>query len=433
MRTGVSGRMLWILLLVAAGMAVMSSCASTRGAIMSVPQVPGVQLDKEPAVKLGIEVLLSDKIDLVKGQRVGLVTNSTGVDSRLRATADLLHAHPDVELTALYGPEHGIRGGVQGHLEDSIDTKTGVKVFSLYGKTRKPTKESLENVDVLLFDIQDIGARSYTYISTMKECMDAAAEHGKKIIILDRPNPINGVTVDGNVLDMKFQSFIGIAPISYVHGMTVGELALFFNKELDINCDLEVVTMKGWTRDMTWTDTNLLWTPTSPHIPEPDSALYYPVTGIVGETPLINIGVGYPLPFKIFGAPWMNGEKVAEALNEKGLPGVWFTPFFYRPYYYHYEKQDCSGVRIVVLDHKTYLPTAIDYHIIGVLRQMYPEQFDFDRDEDAKKRHGAIDKANGTDRIRIDFQNGVSAEAIIAGYQADLAAFKVKRQEYLLY
>jgi uncharacterized protein YbbC (DUF1343 family) len=392
----------------------------------------GAELNINPVVQLGVETLLKEQIDLVKGKRVGLITNLTGVDGHLRATVDLLHENPDVQLTALFGPEHGIRGGVQGAVDNSTDTKTMVPVFSLYGKTREPSEEMLKNVDVLVFDIQDIGSRSYTFISTMYVCMEAAAKFDKKFIVLDRPNPINGLVVDGNVLDMKFKSFIGIGPIAYVHGMTVGELALFFNTEMNINCDLTVVQMKGWTRDMTWADTGLLWVPTSPHIPEPDSALYYPVTGIVGELPLINIGVGYTLPFKLIGAPWMDGQKVAAYLNAQELPGVYFRPFYYRPYYFYFAKEDLSGVRIIITDHKTFQPAAIDYHIMAALVKFYPAEFDLNG-EQAKPRHGMFDKANGTDKMRNELANGVSGKEIVNGYQKELSEFKKVRAKYLIY
>jgi len=389
-------------------------------------------LPGKPRIKLGVDVLMEGQTHLIRGKRVGLVTNPTGVDGHMRATADLLAEHPDVRLVALFGPEHGIRGGVLGRIEDSTDAKTGVPVYSLHGKIHKPTPEMLKDVDVLLFDVQDIGCRSYTYISTMYRCMEAAAENQVPFIVLDRPNPLNGLIVDGNVLDPKFKSGIGIAPIAYLHGMTVGELAGFFNEECGIGCELTVVKMKRWKRKMTWRDTRLTWVPTSPHIPEVDSAWFYPITGIFGEMPLVNIGVGYTLPFKLVGAPWIDAEAFAAALNGKDLPGVFFKPFYYKPYYMHYKDEMCQGVRILITNERKIRPVEVDYHIIATLMKMYPEQFNFEL-EGAKRRTRMFDLANGTDRVRKMFEQGRSAETIIADYQADLKTFKRKRAKYLLY
>ena len=392
----------------------------------------GLDLKNKPVVKLGVDVLIEKQLDLIKGKKVGLVTNPTGVDSNLRPTADLLANLPDVKLTALYGPEHGIRGGVQGAVENGIDEKTGIPVFSLYGKTNKPTKEMLKDIEVLLFDIQDIGSRTYTFISTMEKCMEAAGENKIKFIVLDRPNPVDGLIVDGPGLDPNFKSFIGIGPIAYMHGMTIGELALFFNKEFNLNCDLEVVKMEGWKREMTWRDTGLIWVPTSPHIPEMDTAWFYPITGIFGETPLVNIGVGYTLPFKTVGAPWINAEKISKALNDKNIPGVYFQPFYYKPLYFHYKDQLCQGFRIIITDEKTIKPVAVGYYIIEALLKMNPDKFNFKLDS-VKDRISAFDRSNGSDKIRLMFEQGVPVEKIIESYQEDLNKFIQKRSQYLLY
>ena len=389
---------------------------------------------EKPKVILGNEILVKKRLDLIKGKRVGLVTNPTGVNSQLRHTADVLASLPDVKLVALFGPEHGIRGGEYAgdKIVDNIDSKTGVPIYSLYGKTNRPTKEMLKDIDILLFDIQDIGSRSYTYISTMEYCMESAKENNVKFVVLDRPNPCTGLIVDGPVLDPAFKSGIGIGPIAYMHGMTVGELAMFFNKEFDINCDLEVVKMKGWKRDMTWKDTGLFWIPTSPHIPEPDTPFFYPITGIFGETPLVNIGVGYTLPFKLVGAPWMDGEKVAKALNEKKIPGVAFYPFNFKPFYLHYKDEMCGGFQIIITDVKVIKPVVVGYYIMEVLMKMYPENFNF-KLENAKPRISMFDKANGTDKIRLMLEEGKSVEEIVKSYQDDLNKFIEKRKKYLLY
>jgi len=394
----------------------------------------GLVLKEKPKVTLGNEILIKEQLDLIKGKRVGLITNATGVNSQLRHTADVLASLPDVKLVALFGPEHGIRGGERAGdtVGNMVDSKTGAPIFSLYGKTNRPTKEMLKNVDVLIFDIQDIGSRSYTYISTMEYCMESAKENNVKFIVLDRPNPCTGLIVDGPVLDPAFKSGIGIGPIAYMHGMTVGELALYFNKEFDINCDLEVVKMKGWKRDMIWKDTGLFWIPTSPHIPEPDTPFFYPITGIFGETPLVNIGVGYTLPFKLVGAPWMDGEKVTKALNEKNIPGVYFYPAYYKPYYYHYKDEMCSGFQIIITDVKIIKPVVVGYYIMEVLMKMYPENFNF-KLEKAKARISAVDRSNGSDKIRIMLEEGKPVEKIVESYQEGLNQFIEKRKKYLLY
>ncbi len=392
----------------------------------------GLDLSTPPVVKLGVDLLFEKHFELIKGKKVGLVTNPTGVDTKLRPTADLLAEHQDVSLVALFGPEHGIRGGVHGRIEDSIDEKTSVPVYSLFGKIRKPTKEMLKDVDVLLFDIQDIGSRTYTYISTMKECMDACAENKIKFLVLDRPNPVNGIIVDGPMLEPGFESFIGIGNIAYMHGMTIGELALYFNKELGINCDLQVVQMEGWRRDMTWRDTGLVWVPTSPHIPEDDSPWFYPITGIFGETPLVSIGVGYTLPFKVVGAPWMDAEEISKALNDKNIPGVYFQPFYFKPYYRYFEGELCEGFKIIITNQETVKPVVVDYYIMEALLKMYPDNFNFDLPE-FQKRVKAFDWANGSDKVRLMLQKGVPVEEIVASYQPQVDEFLEKRERYLLY
>ncbi|HOL67095.1 MAG TPA: DUF1343 domain-containing protein [bacterium] len=382
-------------------------------------------------VKPGIEVLVEKKSHLLAGKRVGLATNVTGVDSRLRSCVDLVADLPGTQLVALYGPEHGVRGGIQGEVSHSRDSRTNVPVYSLYGATRRPTAEMLKDVQVLIFDIQDIGCRSYTYISTMKLCMEEAAKRQIKMLITDRPNPLGGFLMDGPVLKPGFESFIGAGPIPYVHGMTIGELARFFNEEMKIGCDLEVVTMEGWRRNMDWENTGLIWVPTSPNIPEPDSPWFYPVTGLIGELGLVSVGIGYTLPFKIFGAPWMDAEKVAEALNRKQLPGVWFQPFFFSPFAFLFRDSFCQGCRLIITKRSSFRPVATSYHIMATLLSLYPEKFNLARlDADHIRR---FDNANGTDLIRKKLVSGEPAEKIIQSYQTELEEFRKKREKYLLY
>jgi len=400
--------------------------------LLALCSLPGTLPGGEATVVPGIEILVNGRRDLIAGKRVGVITNPTGLDRALRPTPALIAAVPGVRVVALFSPEHGINGGLQNFIPHGADGKTGVPVFSLHGETRRPTPEMLKDIDVLVFDIQDIGARSYTYVTTMRYCMEAAAKHNIPFIVCDRPNPVNGVTVDGPVLDPKFSSFIGAGPTAYLHGMTIGELARFFNAELGINSALTVVPMKGWHRSMTWRDTGLVWTPPSPHIPEPDTPWFYPATGIMGELSGFSVGVGYTLPFKIVGAPWIDADGFCRILNGKNLPGVFFQPFHYAPYYREFQDVYCAGCRIIITDEKTFKPVATGYHIFETLLKQYPSRVAFSLPENAK-RISMFDNANGTDRVRRLFADGASADSVIAWYAPALEAFKKKREQYLLY
>lgn len=385
---------------------------------------------KAPIVKPGIDVLVEKKLGLVKGKNVGLITNATGVNSQLVSTVDVLSNLPDVNLVALFGPEHGVRGDIEGGRTVSTykDEKTGATVFSLYGKTRRPTPDMLKNVDVLIYDIQDIGSRAYTYIYTMAYAMEEAKKAGIKFIVLDRPNPLGGEVVSGNVLDPKFSSFIGLYPIPYVYGMTVGELAQLFNREFDIHCDLEIVPMDGWTRSMKYDDTGLVWIPTSPHVPHAETVDFVVATGCIGELNTISIGVGYTSPFELIGAPWMNSEKLATELNSKKLPGVYFRPTVFRPYYLHYKDEQCQGVQIHILDWDTFDPATAQVHILTSIKKLYPKQQIFN-----EKRNGMFDKAFGTDQVRKMVDQGKSSEEIMAPWEKQLEKFNKIRAMYLIY
>jgi uncharacterized protein YbbC (DUF1343 family) len=388
------------------------------------------QAEQKNYVKLGIEVLAEKEYEILKGKRVGIITNITGVDRNLRSSLDIISSLPDVKIVSVFAPEHGFKGGKMGFIEDK-KLNESVKIFSLYGKTRRPTKEMLKGIEVLIFDIQDIGSRSYTYISTMRYCMEESAKNNITFIILDRPNPLGGILVDGPILDMNFESFVGCAPIPYVHGMTVGEIGLLLNEELKINCNLKVIKMEGWKRKMLWEDTSLLWIPTSPHIPEPDTPFYYPITGVIGELGIVNVGVGYTLPFKIIGAPWIDGVKLAEELNKRKIDGVYFQPFYFTPFYGLYKDEECSGIRIIIKDKRNYKPVETCYFIIDALLKLYPEKFDFNKIQSSNIE--MFDKVNGTDLIRKQFQNGVKVEDIINSYKKALNEFIEKRKNYLLY
>jgi len=385
---------------------------------------------KSTSVKPGIEVLLEEQLDLLKGKRVGLITNPSGVNSQMESTVDLLYNHPDINLVALFGPEHSVRGDVTGgfKINDYVDPKTGVSVYSLYGKTRKPTPEMLKDVDVLLYDIQDIGSRAYTFIYTMALSMEAAAEQGKQFVVLDRPNPLGGNLVEGPVLDPAFSSFIGLYPIPFVYGLTVGELAQLFNREFDIYVDLTVVPLKHWNRKMRGDDTGLEWVITSPHIPHSKTAFFCAATGCIGELHTIDIGVGYTMPFELIGEEWIDANELSKELNSYQLPGVFFRPVHYKPYYFTREGIQLQGVQIHITDVGEFKPMMTQIYILCAIRKLYPEQPIFETN-----RIGMFDKAMGTDKIRQEIRDGKSAEKIIAEWQDDLNNFMKIREKYLIY
>lgn len=356
-----------------------------------------------PKVKVGSDVLMSEEYaNLLKGKRIGLITNHTAVNSKLISTVDLLKknaAAKGYKLVALFAPEHGITGA--SYASESIEEEQdpdGIPVYSLHGKTMRPTDEMLKQVNMLIFDIQDIGSRSYTYITTLFYAMEEAAKRGIQFVVLDRPNPMTGLVVDGPLLDEKWRSGLGYINIPYCHGMTVGELARLFNGEYKIGCKLEVIPMKGWRRRMTFHETGLSWIPTSPYIPEANTAFFYPTTGILGELQLVNIGIGYTLPFKVIGAPWIDGKMFANSLNTQKFPGVHFEPFHYRPFYGRFAHEDCQGVLIMITDPVKYRPVTTQYLIIGILKSLYPKKFQ-EAIATAKARKETICKVNGTEEV----------------------------------
>lgn len=386
-----------------------------------------------PAAKisLGIDQFIAKKLDLVKDKRVGLVTNPSGVNGNLLATSDILFNHPEVNLVALFGPEHGVRGDFYAgdKVGDEIDPKTGVIVYSLYGQNRKPTAKMLENIDVLMVDIQDIGLRAYTYIYTMAMVMEAAAENNKKVIVLDRPNPVDGETIEGNIVEEGFYSFVGLYPIPYRPGMTIGELALYFNAEYNINCDLTVIPMDGWNRSMYWGDTGLAWVPTSPHVPHWETILYMIATGTIGELHSLQVGVGYTSPFEMVGAPWINAEEYAEALNALKLPGIIFRPLHFRPYYSSFKDQPCQGVQLHITDHKKFVPYVTGLHILKTTIKLYPQKDLFN--ESGRVRMFGL--ATGTDKFVKMLPSETTVPEMENMWQTELNSFKDKRKKYLIY
>lgn len=385
-----------------------------------------------PRVELGIDVLLapgSTHLALVAGKRVGLITNPSGVDGALVPTADRLARDPRVRLVQLYGPEHGIRGEVPAGdpVEDARDPVTGLPVQSLYGRTRRPTPESLAGVDVLLFDIQDIGSRTYTYISTLGEAMRACAEHDKPLVVLDRPNPIGGRLNEGPVMPEQWRNFIGWGPMPVTHGMTVGEVARFFNATLGIGCTLQVVPMRGWRRDMVWADTGLTWTQTSPHIPGVRQAHLYVATGMVAmSTTNLSDGVGTTLPFEIVAAEFIDAPQLAAALDALKLPGVRFQALAVKPFYGGFKDKPLRGVRLRLVEPREYRPLHTALVVLTTLRKMYPQHFQFS-DEDALGKHW------GELKLREQLEAGVSVEEIERAWAAGYADFERARAKALLY
>ncbi len=387
--------------------------------------------------KPGIETLRDNGFKQLQGKRVGLITNPTGVDRNLKSTIDILHEAPGVELVALYGPEHGVRG--DAHAGDKVDSNTdpatGVKVFSLYGATQKPTKEMLKGVDVLVYDIQDIGCRSFTYISTMGKAMEACIENDIEFMVLDRPNPLGGNKVEGCIVEDGFTSFVSQFPIPYVYGLTPGELAVMLNEEGIINPEkkvkLTVIPMSGWTRDMKYGDTGMPWVLPSPHIPQIESSYYYPVTGILGELGFVSIGVGYTLPFQLVCAEWINAEDFCNELNRLNLPGMAFRPIHIKPFYSVGQGKEFQGVQIYVTDLESANLSLTNFYIIQALAKLYPDHKTFECAD--KGRFNMFDKVCGTDKIRTKLSQNYQVSDISDYWNKDAESFKTRSAKYYLY
>ncbi|MDR0136879.1 DUF1343 domain-containing protein [Metabacillus idriensis] len=399
-------------------------------ALSALPAAKDVAAHKEKKknkVSPGVEVLLEDQKDLLKGKKVGLITNPTGIDSKLTSIVDLLHNDPDIELTALFGPEHGVRGDAQAgaYVEFYIDEKTKLPVYSLYGQTKKPTPKMLENVEVLVFDIQDVGTRYYTYIYTMAYAMEAAKENNIPIVVLDRPNPQGGLSVDGPVLEPDAASFVGLYPIPTKHGMTVGELASFFNEEFEIGADLTVVKMKGWKRSMDYDDTGLPFVLPSPNMPTVSTTFAYPATGLVEGTNLSE-GRGTTKPFELIGAPFINSTDLAAKLNSLSLPGVKFRAASFTPTFSKHAGKLSHGVEIYVTDREEFEAVPTGLHIIKTVHDMYPKDFQF-------LSSNFFDKLIGNTWVRPMILEGASVTDIMNKYQKEQDEFKKVRKEYLIY
>lgn len=388
-------------------------------------------------VKTGLEVLQADDFSQLKGKKVGLITNPTGVDHLLHSTVDLFFRSGEFSLVALFGPEHGVRGDYAAgdYVDNFTDPVTGLPVYSIYGKTRKPSKEMLQGIDALVYDIQDIGSRSYTYISTLGLAMEAAAENNVEFVVLDRPNPLGGVKMEGLITKPGFFSFVSQFPVPYLHGLTVGELALYLNNEgllsNGVKCNLRIIPMKGWKRKMTFENTGLPWVPTSPHIPHGYSPVYYPVSGILGELYVMSIGVGYTLPFQLFAAEWIDAEKLAGNLNDLRLPGVLFRPVHYSPFYSVSKGTMIHGVQVHITGFDKANLTLVQFYVLQECHKLWPEKNLFEMCE--KSRLNMFDKVCGSDTIRKEFTRDFSVASIEKLWMQEVNPFREKAKKYFLY
>jgi uncharacterized protein YbbC (DUF1343 family) len=397
---------------------------------------------KEPVVKTGIEVLRDRGFDILVGKRVGLVTNPSGVDSGLKSTIDILYKAPGVQLVALYGPEHGVRGDVYagGKVSDTKDEATGLPVYSLYGATRKPTPEMLEGIDVMVYDIQDVGVRSYTFISTLGLVMQACAAKGIEVVVLDRPNPLGGNKIEGSYVEPGFYSFVSQYKIPYIYGLTVGEFAEFINEEglnkgqkgTDVHqkCNLTVVPMEGWTRDMLYEDTGLPWVLPSPNIPFKDTPMYYAASGLCGELyGFMNIGIGYTLPFQLFGATWLDAVKLKAKLDSYDLPGISFRTIWFKPFSGSQKGQLVQGLQYFFTDYEKARVTETQFYVIQAVKELYPDKGAFE----VISGYGLFDKVCGTDYVRLELSKGYKVADIQSFWRKDEDSFRSLSQKYHIY
>lgn len=386
-------------------------------------------------IKTGIEVLKADNFKILEGKRVGLITNPTGVDNAMRSTIDILHEAPNVELVTLFAPEHGVRGEAHAgdQVKNIIDERTGLPVYSLHGKTRVPQPEMLEGLDVIVYDIQDIGCRSFTYISTMGLAMEAAAKEDIEFIILDRPNPLGGLKIEGGLVEDGFISFVSQYKIPYVYGLTCGELALLLNGEkmLKEQCDLQVVAMEGWERSMTYDQTGLQWIPSSPHIPHAITSIFYPVSGILGELGYMSIGVGYTIPFEMFATEWIDADELALNLNNLELPGVHFRPIHIKPFYSVGVGTTLQGVQVHIMEYEKARLSEIQFYLMQEVAKLYPDKAVFDNANEGRYR--MFDQVSGSDFVRLTFSESNRFEDIEEFWYKDTEPFREKSQQYYLY
>lgn len=395
-----------------------------------------------PVVKPGIEVLRDRGFAGLEGKKVGLLTNPSGVDRRLQSTIDILYKAKNVDLVRLFAPEHGVRGDIYagGHAEDSFDEATGLKVYSVYGRYRKPTPEMLKGLDVVVYDIQDVGARSYTFISALGLMMRACAENGVEVMVLDRPNPLGGEKVEGCVVEPGFHSYVGEFAIPYVYGLTVGELAMLINEEglncgekgdePALKCKLTVIPMEGWKRSMTYDETGLPWILPSPNVPQAANAIGYPCAGIVGDfsNSYLNIGVGYTLPFLVFAAEWVDAEKLKAELESYQIPGVAWRTIHYKPFFGNAQGRLLHGVQYFFTDYSAAPLTLINFYVMQATHRLWPGHNPYDGE--VNRTHDIV---CGTDRIRKTFGQRFLVADILDYWMKDAEPFKALSKKYYLY
>jgi len=428
-----------------------SGCRREK-ARLNEPSLASPETAKSGAIKPGIEILLEKHLDQLKAKKVGLITNPTGVDSNLVSTIERLRSLPEVKLVALYGPEHGVRGNAQAgeYVPFYVDEKYGLPVFSLYGQSMKPPQDMLlhldefmrnfdtteagkipegsmvKEIEVMLFDLQDVGTRVYTYIATMAYAMEACAEAGIAFIVLDRPNPINGISMEGPILQYpEFSSFVGLYPIPLRHGLTAGELALLFNEKfLQKKARLTVIPVEGWKRAMWFDETGLAWVIPSPNMPTLETATVYPGQVLLEGTN-VSEGRGTTRPFELCGAPWIDGYELAKAMNEMSLPGVRFREAWFTPTFSKYRGELCGGVQLHILDRQSYQPVKTSLLLIQKIREMYPDKFQF--------HETYFDKLIGTGEVRKLIEAGKDLTALFSRWEEALKAFALEREPFLLY
>lgn len=387
-------------------------------------------------VEIGLENVLNEEIHQLTNKRVGLICNQSSVNRFYQHAADLFHQNESIQLVALFGPQHGIRGDVQDNMVETshaIDQDTGLPIYSLYSETRTPTEKMLANLDALVFDLQDVGCRVYTFIYTMANAMRACAEYGKQFIVLDRPNPIGGVQIEGNVLEKGNESFVGLYPIPMRHGLTVGELAQLFNKEYAVNCDLTVVKMNGWQRELYLDETDAPWVMPSPNMPTVETAVVFPAT-VYFEGTQVSEGRGTTRPFELVGAPYINAKMYKDALTELELPGVIFRETNFLPTFQKHHKAVCGGVGLHVTDRSSFKPVITGVAMVKTAYELYQDDFQwkippyeyvFDRNP--------FDVIAGTLETRQQIENNISLAEIESSWKADLESFEPIRNRYLLY
>ena len=387
-------------------------------------------------VRLGIEVLLAEKIDVIRGRRIGLVCNQASVLSGLQHAADVFRERTEFSLTTLFGPQHGIRGDVQYNMIETphaVDERTGIMVYSLYSETREPTDEMLADVDTIVIDLQDVGCRIYTFIYTMANCMRAAARTGKQVVVCDRPNPIGGNIIEGNITEPEFTSFVGQFPLPTRHGMTIGELAMMFNDHFGIGCDLKVIKMAGWAREMWGDQTGLQWVLPSPNIPDVETCAVFPATVHLEGTELSE-GRGTTLPFFLNGAPYIDPYIWADALRSFNFEGVLFREAYFRPTFCEFTGETCGGVQIHITDRERFSPVKVGIAMVKTAYDLYGDRFEWRQNAyEYEFDKNPFDVVCGTDKIRKQIEEGASLSDITGPWAEPLAAFDELRRKFFLY